>query len=90
MPPPTIQYNTQTQPKENVIIQKTKSHQHNIHLQNFNAVINPSTGEAMKYNDLIKDTTAKVVRTRSMANNFRRLAKGVGTRMKKGTEKLNS
>ena len=44
----------------------------------------------MKYNDLIKDTTAKVVRTRSMANNFRRLAKGVGTRMKKGTEKLNS
>ena len=54
-------YNTRTQPKANVIIQKTKSHQPNIYLQKCNAVINPSTGAAMKYRDLIKYPTTKVI-----------------------------
>ena len=36
----------------------------------------------MEYRDLIKDPITKVVWTQSMANEFRRLAKGVGTRVK--------
>ena len=62
----------------------------NIQLQTCNAVINPAKGAAMEYRDLIKSPTKQIVWTRSMVNEFGRLSKGVGTRMKKGTEKLNS
>ena len=72
MPPPLHWYNTRTQQKANVIIQQTNSHQPNIHLQTCNAVINPSTGAAMEYRNIINDPTKKVVWTRSMANEFGR------------------
>ena len=85
MPPSSHQYNTLTQPKANLIIQKTNSRQHNIHLQTCNTVINPSTGLEMKYRNIIKNPTTKIVWTRNMANEFRRIAKVVRTRMKKGT-----
>ena len=88
MPPPSHRYNTLTQPKANVCIQKINSLQPNIHLQTFNAVINPATGAAMEYRNLIKNPTTKIVWTRSIANEFGRIAKGVGTRMKTGTETI--
>ena len=68
MPPPSHWYNTRTQPKVNVRIQKTNSHQPNIHPQTCNAVINPATGAEMEYRDLIKNPTTKIVCTRSMIN----------------------
>ena len=42
----------------------------------------------MEYRDLVKDPTTKKVWTRSMANELGRLANGVGTRMKTGTETI--
>ena len=54
MPLPSHWYNTRTQPKANVSIHKTNSHQPNIRLQTCNAVTNPATGAAMEYHDLIK------------------------------------
>ena len=88
MPPPSHRYNTRTQPKSNVSIQKTNSRQPNIHLKTYNEVINTVTGVAMEYRDLIKNPTTKTVWTRSMVNEFRRLEKGVGTRIKTGTETI--
>ena len=61
IPTPIHWYNTRTKPKANMSIQKTNSHQPNIHLQTFNAVINPATGAAMEY--LIKNLTTKIVWT---------------------------
>ena len=69
-----------------MIIQKTNSHQPNIHLQTCNAVINPSTGVATEYHDIYKDLATKIVWTPSMANELGGLAKDDGTRMKTGTE----
>ena len=40
----------------------------------------------MEYLNLIKDSTTKIVWTRSMVNEFGRLAKCVGTIIKTGTE----
>ena len=90
MPTPIHRYITQTKPKANVSIQKTNSHQPNINLQTFNAVINTSTGAEMEYRYLIKYPTTELVWNLSMANEFRRLAKGVVTITKQELEQLNS
>ena len=82
MLPPIHRYNTQTKPKANVSIQKTNSHKPNNNLKPFNAVINPATGATIEYRDLIINPTMKIFWTRSIANDFGKLAKGVGTRMK--------
>ena len=53
-----------------------------MHLNTFNAVINPVTGAAMEYRDLIKNVKTKKVWIQSMANEVGRLAKGFGTKIK--------
>ena len=88
MSPPSHRYNNQRQPKSNLSIQKTNSHQTNIHLQICNTGINPATGAAMEYHDLTKNQTTKIVWARIMANEFGRLAKGFGTITKTGTENI--
>jgi hypothetical protein len=47
-----------------------------------NAVLDPDTGQAMEYRDLIKSPKTKATWTRSYANELGRLAQGVGNRMK--------
>ena len=81
-------YNTRTQPKANVSIQKSYSHQPNIYPQTCNSLMNPATGAEMDYRDLIKNSTTKIFWFQSMANEFRQLGKGVETRMKTGTETI--
>ena len=69
-------------------IQETNSHKTNIHLQTFNALLNPDTGTAIEYRDLIKNPKTKIFWTQIMANEFGRLAKGVKTIIKTGTETI--
>ena len=88
MPLPIHWYSTQTQPISNLSIYKTNSHQTNMHLNTFNAVINPVTGAAMEYRDLIKNVKTKKVWIQSMANEVGRLAKGFGTKIKQELKKL--
>ena len=44
-----------------------------------NAIQHPVTGEAMEYHQLITDPATKTVWLKSAANEFGRLAQGVGT-----------
>jgi hypothetical protein len=50
-----------------------------------NAVTDPLTGIQMEYKDLMKDPALKPIWIKSMANEFGRLAQGVGTRMPTGS-----
>ena len=52
-----------------------------------NSVIEPSTGDVLEYRHLIRGPE-KATWTTSLANDLGRLAQGVGTRMKKGTNTI--
>ena len=52
-----------------------------------NSVIEPSTGDVLEYRHLIRGPD-KATWTTSLANDLGRLAQGVGTRMKKGTNTI--
>eukprot|EP00978_Attheya_sp_CCMP212_P041838 scaffold245240_cov79-Attheya_sp.AAC.1 len=43
----------------------------------------------MEYKDLMKDPTLRPIWTKAMANEFGRLAQGVGTRMPNGSETIH-
>ena len=53
-----------------------------------NAVINPDTGAAMEYRHLIKNTLTEIFWDQSMANEFGRLEKVIGTIIKTVTETI--
>jgi hypothetical protein len=53
-----------------------------------NAVIDPTTGKALEYRELITNPATKEVWSRSSANEFGRLAQGVGGRIK-GTNTMH-
>jgi hypothetical protein len=64
------------------IAQRTRSHVPEEPLFMVNAVIHPITGVAMEYRQLIQDPITKEAWQRSAANEFSRLAQGVGGRIK--------
>jgi hypothetical protein len=64
------------------IAQRTRSHVPEEPLFMVNAVIHPITGVAMEYWQLIQDPVTKDAWQRSAANEFGRLAQGVGGRIK--------
>ena len=56
--------------------------------EQLHAVLNTNTGKSMEYKHLIADPSLKPIWTYSCANEFGRLANGVGTRMKHGTNTI--
>jgi hypothetical protein len=64
------------------IAQHTRSHVPEEPLFLVNAAIHPTTGVAMEYRQLIQDPVTKEAWQRSAANEFGRLAQGVGGRIK--------
>ena len=80
------QYNTRSQPKATVAAAvtapMTAAPPNDTWIPMVNAVIHPVTGKSMEYRELITDPLTKKAWTKSSANEFGRLAQGVGKRIK--------
>lgn len=73
----------------NIPTSKSHSPVHQLHLikPEINSVFDPITGCMLKYRHLLKGPN-KYIWKRALANDLGRLAQGVGTRMKKGTNTI--
>ena len=58
------------------------------HVAQVNSVLDPTTGVSLEYEDLLKNPSTRSIWETSAANEFGRLAKGVGTRMPSGTNTI--
>jgi hypothetical protein len=94
--PPTHQYGTRTatqKASKKTILQPSYKARALNHILNservyngmLNAVTDPLTGIQMEYKDLMKDPSLRPTWIKAMANEFGRLAQGVGTRMPTGS-----